>query len=177
MLPSLGCRKFSVSLSKPERQTRVATERAVIASQRSETRELFSDRGVRRWTVGLFSLFFIVLQSVCTLAMALSGVRLAIGLGALAAVALGAKGPATGLHQDAIRIPMMALAVLGSCINLYMIWRIRSLRKRPSAQWRQQSISRRRLWGERVQIILASVTLILVLGEFLSHHYIFRLVG
>jgi hypothetical protein len=155
----------------------VATERAVIASQRSETGELFSDRGVRRWAVGLTSLFFIVLQSVCTLAMALSGVRLAIGLGALAAVALGGKGPATGLHQDAIRIPMMALAVLGSCINLYMIWRIRSLRKRPSSQWRQQPISSRRLWGERVQLTLAVVTLILVAAELLSHHYVFRLVG
>jgi hypothetical protein len=149
----------------------------VIASQRSETRELSSDQGVRRWAVSLTSLFFIVLQSACTLVMALSGVRLAIGLGALAAVAVGAKGPATGLHQDAIRIPMMLLAVFGSCVNLYMIWRIRSLRKRPSAQWRLQAISRRRLWGERVQITLATVTLILVLAEFLSHHYIFRLVG
>ena len=109
--------------------------------------------------------------------MALSGVRLVIGLGALAAVAAGAKGPATGFHQDAIRIPMMVLAVLGSCINLYMIWRIRSLRKRPSSQWRQQPISSRRLWGERVQITLAVVTLILVVAELLSHHYIFRLVG
>ncbi len=149
----------------------------MIASQRSETSELLSDRGVRRWAVGLTSLFFIALQSVCTIVMALSGVRLVIGLGALAAVAAGAKGSATGFHQDAIRIPMMALAVLGSCINLYMIWRIRSLRKRPSAQWRQQPISRRRLWGERVQITLAVVTLILVVAEFLSHHYIFRLVG
>jgi len=172
----MGYLNFSVSLSRIKRQIGVATEREAIASQRSETPELSSDRGVRRWAVGLSSLLFIVLQSACTLIMALSGVRLAIGLGALAAVAVGAKGPATGLHQDAIRIPMMALAVLGSCINLYMIWRIRSLRKRPSAQWRQQSISRRRLWGERVQIILASVTLILVLTEFLSHHYIFRLV-
>jgi hypothetical protein len=108
--------------------------------------------------------------------MALSGVRLIIGLGALAAVAEGAKGPATGLHQDAIRIPMMALAVLGSCINLYMIWRIRSLRKRPSSQWRQQPISSWRLWGERVQVTLAVVTLVLALAEFLSHHFIFRLV-
>ncbi|MGC1294724.1 MAG: hypothetical protein WA869_06765 [Alloacidobacterium sp.] len=155
----------------------MATGRAVIASRRSETRELSSDKGVRRWAVGLTSLFFIVLQSACTLVMALSGVRLAIGLGALAAVAVGAKGPATGLHQDAIRIPMMLLAVLGSGVNLCMIWRIRSLRKRPSAQWKQQPISRRRLWGERVQITLAAVTLILVLAEFLSHHYIFRLVG
>jgi hypothetical protein len=120
---------------------------------------------------------FIVLQSVCTLIMALSGVRLIIGLGAIAAVAAGAQAPATGFHQNAVRIPMMALAVLGSCINLYMIWRIRSLRNRPSAQWRQQPITRRRLRGERVQITLAVITLFLVLAEFLSHHYIFRLVG
>jgi hypothetical protein len=149
----------------------------VIAPRRTETVELAGDRGVRRWTVGLTSLVFIVLQSVCTLVMALSGVRLIIGLGALAAVAAGARGPATGFHQDAIRIPMMALAVLGSCINLYMIWRIRSLRKRPSSKWRQEPISRRRLWGERVQITLAIVTLVLVVAECLSHHYIFRLVG
>jgi hypothetical protein len=124
---------FSVSSSRVKRQIRVVTERAVIASRRSDTAESFSDRGVRRWTVGLTSLFFIVLQSACALVMALSGVRLVIGLGTLAAVAAGAKGPATGFHQDAIRIPMMVLAVLGSCINLYMIWRIRSLRKRPSS--------------------------------------------
>lgn len=169
-------RIFSVSSSKVKHQTRVATERAVIASARAETHDS-SDRGTRRWAVGLTSLFFIVLQSLCTFAMALSGVRLIIGLGALAAVAAGAKEPATGFHQDAVRIPMMVLAVLGSCINLYMIWRIRSLRNRPSARWRQQPITRRRLWGERVQITLAVVTLFLVLAEFLSHHYIFRLAG
>ena len=168
---------FSVSSSRVKRQIRVVTERAVIASRRSETRESTCDRGVRRWTVGLASLFFIVLQSVCTLTMALSGMRLVIGLGAFAAVAAGAKGPATGFHQDAIRIPMMVLAVLGSGINLYMIWRTRSLSKRPSSQWRQQPISSRRLWGERVQITLAVVTLILVVAELLSHHYIFRLLG
>ena len=155
----------------------VATERVEIASRRLETDVHTSDRGIRRWAVGLTSLSFIVLQSICTLIMALSGVRLIIGLGALAAVAAGAQAQATGFHQDAIRIPMMALAVLGSCINLYMIWRIRSLQNRPSAQWRQQPITRRRLWGERVQITLAFITLVLVLAEFFSHHYIFRLVG
>jgi hypothetical protein len=167
----------SVSLSALKRHIRVAIERVVIAPRRTETTELPGERGVRRWAVGLTSLAFIVLQSVCTLIMALSGVRLIIGLGALAAIAVGARGPATGFHQDAIRIPMMALAVLGSCVNLYMLWRIRSLRKRPSSKWRQQPIWRRRLWGERVQITLAIVTLVLVVAEFLSHHYIFRLVG
>jgi hypothetical protein len=156
----LGTLIFSVTSARVKRQIPVATEQVEIASLRS----------------GLTSLFFIVLQSACTVVMALSGVRLIIGLGALAAVAAGAQGTATGFHQDAIRIPMMAFAVVGSCINLYMIWRIRTLRNRPSAQWRQQLITRRRLWGERVQITLAVVSLFLILAEFLSHHYIFGLV-
>jgi len=158
----------------------VAIERALsIRPESSESKvlQLSNDRGVRRWAVGMTSLFFIVLQSACTVVMALSGLRLAIGLGALAAVAVGAKGPATGLHQDAIRIPMMAFAVVGACINLYMIWRIRSLRKRSSSQWRRQPVSPRRLWGERVQLTLSVVTLVLVVAELLSHHYVFRLVG
>jgi hypothetical protein len=160
-----------------ERPIRVTTERIATVSLRSEVSELPSDRAFRRWAVGLTSLFFIVLQSACTIVMALSGARLLIGLGALAAVAAGASAPAAGFHQDAIRIPMMVFAIIGSCVNLYMIWRTRSLRKRPSSQWRQLPVSRWRLWGERVQITLAIVTLILVAAEFLAHHYIFRFLG
>jgi hypothetical protein len=155
----------------------VDTERIATVSRRSGDSEFPKDPAFRRWAVGLTSLFFIALQSVCTITMALSGVRLLIGLGALAAVAAGARAPAAGFHQDAIRIPMMLLAVIGSCVNLYMIRRIRSLRKRPSSHWRQQPVARRRLWGERVQITLAIVTLILVAAEFLAHRYIFRFVG
>ena len=85
--------------------------------------------------VGITSFLFILLQSACTAVMAISGVRVIIGLGALAAAA-GLNRPASGFHADAIRIPMMAIAVIGSFINLYVIWRIRSLRSRPSSQWR-----------------------------------------
>jgi hypothetical protein len=72
---------------------------------------------------------------------------------------------------------MMILAIGGSLINLYVIWRIRSLRKRQSSQWRQQPISRKRIWGENTQIALAILTLILVAAEFFAHLYVFRLVG
>lgn len=173
----LGTRSSCVSFSKVKRQIRVAIEREVIASRRSDTCELSGDRDIRRWAIGLTSLSFIILQSVCTLLMAVSGVRMIIGLGALVAVVTGAKAPAAGFHQDGIRIPMMVFAVLGSCVNLYMIWKLRSLRSRPASQWRQQPITRRRLWGERMQITLAVITLFLVLAEFLGHDYIFRLVG
>ena len=155
----------------------MAIESIATVSRRPAGCEVPSDRAFRRWAVGLTSLFFIVLQSACTIVMALSGVRLLIGLGALAAAATGATAPAAGFHQDAIRIPMMVLAVIGSFVNLCMIWRIRSLRNRPSSQWRQQPVSPRRRLGETLQITLAFVTLILVAAEFLAHHYIFRVVG
>src|ERR1700748_1778251 len=90
----------------------------------------------RSWIVGMTSFFFILLQSACTAVMAISGVRVIIGLSALAAAA-GLNRPATGFHGDAIRIPMMVIAVAGSLVNLYVIWRIRSLRNRPAAQWRR----------------------------------------
>lgn len=123
--------------------------------------------------MSLASLGFILLQSACTAIMAISGLRLLIGLGALAA-ASGVAGTAQGFHRDAIRIPMMIVAVVGSLLNLYMIWRVRSLRNRPAAQWRITGPSPRQIRSERIQIGLAVVTLGLVLAEWISHAFVFR---
>src|ERR1700734_623431 len=117
----------------------------------------------RSWIVGVTSFFFILLQSACTAVMAISGVRVIIGLGALAAGA-GLNRPATGFHADAIRIPMMAIAVIGSLVNLYVIWRIRSLRSRPSSQWRTSPATPKQKRAEAFQITLAVVTLALVVA-------------
>jgi hypothetical protein len=122
----------------------------------------------RSWIVGFTSLLFILLQSACTAVMAISGVRVLIGLGALAAAA-GLHAPATGFHGDAIRIPMMVLAVGGSFVNLYVIWRIRSLRARPASQWRVQPISAKQKRSESLQIGLAILTLVLVAAEYATH--------
>ena len=126
-----------------------------------------------RWLVSLTSVGFILLQSACTAIMAISGLRLLIGLGALAA-ASGVNGAAQGFHRNAIRIPMMIVAVLGSLLNLYVIWRIRSLRNRPSSQWRVTPATREQIRAERIQIGLAVVTLVLVLAEWISHSFVFR---
>ncbi len=125
----------------------------------------------RSWILSAGSLLFIVLQSICTAVMAISGVRVVIGLGALAAAG-GLGRPATGFHADAIRIPMMIVAVGGSLVNLYVVWRIRSLRGRPSAQWRMGEISPKRIRSENVQIALAVVTLLLVVAEWVTHHIV-----
>jgi hypothetical protein len=125
----------------------------------------------RGWFFSLVALGFILLQSACTAVMAVSGVRVIIGLGALAA-ASGLNRPATGFHSDAIRIPMMVIAIVGSLINLYVIWRIRSLRNRPAAQWRRIPPTPRQIRSEWFQIALAILTFLLVIAEWLTHRIV-----
>src|SRR6266568_751170 len=98
-----------------------------------QERILYFDPKLLNWS----GIVFAILQSACTAVIAISGVRVAIGLSALAAAA-GIHAPAHGFHQDAIRIPMMLVALFGSLINLFVIWKIRSLRSKPASQWRQQ---------------------------------------
>ncbi len=121
------------------------------------------------WT----SLAFALLQSACTAVIAISGIRVAIGLTALAAAA-GINAPATGFHSDAIRIPMMLFAFLGACVNLYIVGRIRRLRARPSSQWRQTPVPKKKLNSERLQIALSVITLLLLLAEWVAHPMIHR---
>src|SRR5882757_10091404 len=98
------------------------------------------------------SFLFIVLQSACTAVIAISGIRVAIGLSALGAATFGIHAPAHGFHRDAIRIPMMIAALAGSLINLYVVWRIRSLRARPASRWRVQAATPKQRRSEVFQI-------------------------
>ena len=128
----------------------------------------------RTWLVSLTSLMFIVLQSACTAVIAVSGIRVAIGLSALGAATFGIHAPAHGFHRDAIRIPMMIAALAGSLINLYVIWRIRTLRARPSSQWRVQAVSPKQRRSELFQIALSIVSLVLVAAEWITHPMVHR---
>jgi hypothetical protein len=116
---------------------------------------------------------FALLQSACTAVIAFSGLRVAIGLSALAAAA-GIHAPAHGFHQDAIRIPMMVLAFLGAVTNLYVIWKVRRLRSRPASQWRQQPLTKKKLNSERFQIALSVLTLLLLAAEWITHPMVHR---
>lgn len=128
----------------------------------------------KTWAVNITSLFFIVLQSGCTAVMAIGGIRFLIGLSSFTAAFGSIYGPARGFHSDAIRIPMMVIAVAGSLINLYVIWRIRSLRSRPASQWRVKPATPKQVRSERIQLALAYLTLLLVVAEAVTHHIIHR---
>lgn len=127
-----------------------------------------NDTKGKSWAIGLTSLFFILLQSACTALMALSGLRLLIGIGSLAAATAGGHFLAS-IHGEAIRIPMEIVAIAGSAINLYSIWRVRSLRARPSSQWRVAPVTTDKKRSESIQIAIAIVTLLLVAIEWAFH--------
>jgi hypothetical protein len=114
------------------------------------------------------SLFFAILQSVCSALIALGSVRLLIGIGAFAAASSVLK-LADRMHIDAIRIPMMLLALVGSLLNLVVLWQVRRLRKRSSSAWRQQPLSTGKKTSEFFQFALSVLTLLLLAAEFLAH--------
>lgn len=124
-----------------------------------------------RW-VGLSSFFFAFVQSVCAGLAAISGLRLLIGVAAFSA-ATGAMKFAEKLHGDAIRIPMTALALIGSLVNLAALWQVRRLRRRKASAWRQQPVAAGKRNSERLQIALSVATLVL-LGLEYWYHWKFR---
>lgn len=125
-----------------------------------------------RW-LNWSGLVIAVLQSACTAVMVISGVRVVIGLTALSAAA-GLHTPAHGFHADIIRVPMMAIALIGSVLNLYVIWKVRRLRNRQSAQWRQKPVSSKKKRSERFQIVLSLLTLVLLAAEWITHPLVHR---
>jgi hypothetical protein len=143
-----------------EEDTSIVTEHTGVLAQKRQYRG--------SWLIGLTSFLFVLLQSACTVVMAVSGVRLLIGLGSLAAASF-IPGFMFFIHADKILIPMMVIAVLGSVLNLYVVWRIRSLRARPASQWRVQPVTAKQRRSETIQIVLSILSLLLVVAEILAH--------
>ena len=131
---------------------------------------LENSRGMRVLTGA--SLILALLQSLCTAILTISGIRVALGLGALAASSIYA--PILGFHGDGFRIPMLALATIGAVVNLLALAWIWWLRSRPSAQWRRREVSKNERRSERIQVALAILTLVLVGLESWSHVIVHR---
>jgi hypothetical protein len=120
-----------------------------------------------KWS-GFSSIFFAVVQSVCSAFVALSAVRLLISAAAFGS-AVGALKIADKLHVDPICVPMMILALLGALFNLIALWQVRRLRWRSVSDWRQKTLSSKRKLSERLQFGLSVLTLVLLAVEYYFH--------
>jgi hypothetical protein len=119
------------------------------------------------------SLFLAFVQSICSAFIALHGIRLLIGIGAVV-LASSAWHLAVRLHVNAIRIPMMLIALAGALLNLAALWQVRRLRRRSASAWRQQPLTPAKRRSETLQLGLSLLTLVLLLAEAIAH---FKLKG
>ena len=138
----------------------------IVAEELQRAERLETRTNTFAWS----SLIFAFLQSTCTAVIAASGMRFAIGLGALL-TSIATSIPARDLHRSAIRLPMLVFALAGACINLGVLWQVRRLRKRPSAQWRFRPLSAHKRRMERWQLVMSLLTLLLVAAEVAAHIY------
>ena len=77
--------------------------------------------------------------------------------------------PVRWFHQDAIRIPMLLLAVVGAFIDLAVLAWMARLRGQDSSQWRRRQRNTKEIRSERLQVALAILTLVLVGTEVWNH--------
>jgi hypothetical protein len=120
------------------------------------------------------SLALAILQNICAAVLAISGIRIAIGLTALVLAGTVFYTPLRWFHQDAIRIPMLALATLGAAVDIAVLAWMNHLRSRSSAQWRKRQKSHKEKRSERLQLALAVLTLLLVGLETGMHMVLHR---
>jgi sterol desaturase/sphingolipid hydroxylase (fatty acid hydroxylase superfamily) len=69
---------------------------------------------------------------------------------------------------------MLIVAAVGAIANLAVLAWIWHLRAQPSAQWRKREVTRKEKRSERLQVVLAIVTLLLVGFETWTHTLIHR---
>ena len=105
--------------------------------------------------------------------MAMAGLRLLVGVGSLV-LSAGATAFLDRLHVNWLRIPMVALALIGAMLNLVAIAQLRHLRNRPASQWRQSTVPVRTLRMEQVQVALSLATLALLALEEAFHLHLFH---
>ncbi|MBS1852032.1 MAG: hypothetical protein JST79_14080 [Acidobacteria bacterium] len=124
-------------------------------------------RGLSRTLLSWGSLGLAAAESLCLLFVGLSGIRVAIGMTALVAATAG--GPAHGFHRSALRIPFLTLGGLGAVLNLFLAWNEERLRRNPASAWRMRPLSKKQRRSRWLQVTLSVVTLLLILGEVITH--------
>jgi hypothetical protein len=115
--------------------------------------------------------FLAFIQSVCSAFLALHGIRLLIGIGAVV-LASSAWHVAERLHVNAIRVPMMLIALVAALLNLAALWQVRRLRARPASAWRQQPVTAAKRRSEVLQLVLSVATLVLLAAEWIAHFHL-----
>jgi hypothetical protein len=91
---------------------------------------------------------------------------------ALSAISASVTGWITFLHRDIFRIPALLLAIIGSVLNLWILWRSHRLRNSPSAVWRKRPLTAKERWRISIVLVLSVLTLFTAAFEIHLHRLI-----
>jgi hypothetical protein len=125
------------------------------------------NNGVRSTILGWSALCLAAVESICAAAVALSGVRVLLGMSSL--IAATAAGPAQGFHREALRVPILWASGIIAALNLLLLWNENRIRNNPAAHWRLQPFTpkqRRQRW---IQLATSIGALLLILAEVVTH--------
>ena len=80
---------------------------------------------------------------------------------------------ASWLHSERVRLPLLALATIGSVFNLFALRNARRLRRKPEAQWRIKPLRFRDKLRNGIVFSASVLTLFMVLSELVLHPSIY----
>ncbi len=105
-----------------------------------------------------------VLNSLCVFLIGFSKIGVLVGLTSVLVVEKG-----SWYHSDRVRLPMFAVAIIGSVVNLTVLWNAHQLRNAASARWRRRPLSAsRRMWNAAV-LLFSVIALMAVAVELWVH--------
>ena len=76
---------------------------------------------------------------------------------------------ASWLHSEPVRLPLLALATIGSIFNLIVLNNARRLRRKPETQWRIKPLRFRDKLRIGIVLPVSVLTLIMVIAELVFH--------
>lgn len=106
-----------------------------------------------------------IVEAVCVFVVAAG--KAGIALSSISATAAGSA--ALWVHRDSFRIPALLLAIMGSLLNLFLLWRFQRLRNAPAAAWRKKQLSSRQRWRIGLVLALSLATLLTAGAEIYFH--------
>jgi adenylate cyclase len=127
------------------------------------------ERAPRRG-ISVGAVLFAILGAPCAAVALIGPLAVVLGLGSVFA-ALGSSVLSV-LDTDPIRIPLMIVAALGACANLYTVWHGHRLRHQAAAEDRFVSLTRMESRRAFAVVALACLTFLFILFELIAHAYL-----
>ena len=117
-----------------------------------------------RYSIVLGSLPILLFQTGCAIFVFANRISI-LTTGAATGLVL----QASWLHSERVRLPLLALATIGSVFNLLVLRNARRLRRKPEAQWRIKPLRFRDKLRNRIVLSASVLTLFMVISELALH--------